>query len=83
MPYLLHEHLMALLAPSNHPRIQCGKNQTNSFEPILEDVPYSIVVENIIAKETRDMFKVFAMFFLSVLSYMYILYIQFGQPEKA
>ena len=55
MPYLLHEHPMALLAPANHPRImEYEKTQmNNSFESILdEDVPYSTVVENITAEET-------------------------------
>ena len=50
MAYLLHEDPMALLAPTNH--------LNNAFESILDDdVPYSIVVENITARETRDMFK--------------------------
>ena len=65
MPYLLHEDPMALPAPTNHPRMKCEKTQiNNSFESILdEDVPYSIVVKNITAEETMDMFKAFAMFF--------------------
>ena len=73
---------MALLAPANHLRMECEKTQTNnSFESILdEDVPYSIVVKNITAEETRDMFKAFAMHFLM---FFYILYIQFAVSEKA
>ena len=57
---------MALLAPTNHPRIQREKNPVNnSFQSILdEDVPFSIVVENVTAEETRDMLKAFAMLFL-------------------
>ena len=48
------------------------------FESILdEDVPYSIVVENITVEETRDIFKALAML-LCV-----FLYIQFGVSEKA
>ena len=63
MPYLLHEDPMAGLAPTNQRRIKCEKIQLNdSFESIFdEDVPYSIVVENITIEETRDMFKAFAM----------------------
>ena len=45
----------------------------NSFESILdEDVPYSIVVKNITAEETRDMFKAFAIHFFYV--FLYIIY---------
>ena len=56
MPYLLHQHPMALLTPVNHPRMEYEKIN-NSFESILnEDVPYSIVVKTITAEETRDMF---------------------------
>ena len=75
MPYLLHEHPMALLAPTNHPRIKCEKIQINNmFESIQdEDVPYLIVVENITAEETGDMFKAFALQFLRV--FLFILYI--------
>ena len=82
MPYLLHEHPMELLAPVNHPRMECEKTQiNNSFESILdEDVPYSIVVKNITAEETRDMFKAFATHFFM---FFYILYIQFAVSEKA
>ena len=59
VPYLLLEYPMALLAPTNQPRFKCEKIQLhNSFESILdEDVPYSIVVENVTARETRDIFK--------------------------
>ena len=63
---LLHEDPVALLTPTNHPQIKCEKPQLNNlFESILdEDVPYSIVLKNITAEETRDMFKVFAMLFV-------------------
>ena len=63
MPYLLHEDPMAGLAPTNQPRIKCEKIQLNDlFESIFdEDVPYSIVVENITIEETRDMLKAFTM----------------------
>ena len=59
MAYLLHEDPMALLAPTNQPGFICEKiHLNNAFESILDDdVPYSIVVENITARETRDMFK--------------------------
>ena len=80
MSNLLHEDPMALPAPTNHPRMKCEKTQiNNSFELMIrdEDVPYSIVVKNITAKETMNMLKVFAMFFI------YILYIQFGVSKKA
>ena len=78
MSYLLHEDPMALLVPTNESRNKCEKIQlSNSFESILdEDVPYSIVVENITAEEIRNIFKVFAM-----LLYVF-LYIQFGVFEK-
>ena len=53
----------------------------NTFESILdEDIPYSIVVKNITAEETRDMFKAFAMDFFV---FFYTLYIQFSVSEKA
>ena len=72
MPYLLHEDPMALPAPTNHTRKKCEKTQiNNSFESILdEDVPYSIVVKNITAEETRDMFKAFAIHFFYVFLYI-------------
>ena len=56
---MLHEDRMTLPAPTNHPRMECEKNQiNNSFESILDaDVPYSIVVKNITVEETMDMFK--------------------------
>ena len=75
-PYLLHEDLLTLLAPSKHSRIKCEKTQiNNSFESILDkDVPYSIVVENITAEETRDMFKAFPMHFSCTFLYIYIIY---------
>ena len=74
VPYLLHEHPMALLAPANHLQMECEKTQTNnSFESILdEDVPYSMVVKNNTAEETRDMFKAFAMHFF--MCFLYIIY---------
>ena len=42
--YLLYEHPVPLLAPTNHPQIKCEKNEVNrSFDSILdEDVRYSI-----------------------------------------
>ena len=82
MPYLLHEDPMALPAPTNHPRMKCEKTQiNNSFESILdEDVPYSIVVKNITAEETMDMFKAFAMHFL-VLFYIYYIF-NLEYPKK-
>ena len=74
VPYLLHEHPMVLLTPANHPRMECLKTQVNnSFESILdEDVPYSILVKNITAEETRDMLKAFAMHFF--MCFLYIIY---------
>ena len=73
MPYLLHELPVALLAPANHLRMKREKTQIkSSFESILdEDVPYSIVIKNITAEETRDMFKAFAM---HVFVFSYIIY---------
>ena len=86
MPYLLHEHPMALLAPANHPRImECEKTQmNNSFESILdEDVPYSIVVKNITAEETRDMFNVFAIHFFNVFFIYYMSNLQYPKKLEA
>ena len=85
MPYLLHEHPMALLASANHPRIiEYEKTQmNNSLESILdEDVPYSIVVENITSegRNNRASFKAFAILFFFV---FFILYIQFAVSKKA
>ena len=42
--YLLHEHPVPLLAPTNNPLMKCEKTEVNnSFESILdEDVPHSI-----------------------------------------
>ena len=74
VPYLLHEHPMALLAPTNHLRMECEKAQlNNSFESILDaDVPYSIVVKNITVGETRDMFKALAVhFFVFFIYYIF------------
>ena len=50
----------------------------NTFESILdEDIPYSIVVKNITAEETRDMFKAFAMdFFVFFIHYIFNLQYQ-------
>ena len=81
MPYLLHDYQMKLLAPTNPPRMECEKiHINNTFESILgEDVPYSIVVKNITAEETRDMSKAFAMDFFG---FFYILYTQFAASEK-
>ena len=72
MPDLLHDYQMKLLAPTNPPRMECEKIQiNNTFESILgEDVPYSIVVKNITAEETRDMFKAFAIHFFYVFLYI-------------
>ena len=73
VPYLLHDYQITLLAPTNHPRIECEKNQVNNtFESILdEDAPYSNVVKNITSEETRDMFKAFEMDFFV---FLYIIY---------
>ena len=59
MHYLLHEDPMTLLAPTSHSQVKCEKPQiNNSSESIVDEyVPYSVVVENITAEETRDMFK--------------------------
>ena len=55
---------MALVAPTNHSRIQCKKTQANNFfESILKDVLYSIVVGIITDEETEDMFNVFPILF--------------------
>ena len=71
---------MALLAPANHPRMECEKTETNNlFESILNgDVLYSIVVKNITAEETSNMFKAFAMRFLC----FFIYYIQFALSKN-
>ena len=71
MPYPLHEHPVALLAPNNHPRVKCEKTQFESIQD--EDVPYSVTVENITAEGTGDIFKAFALHFLC--AYIYILFI--------
>ena len=78
MPYLLHEDPMALLAPTNHPQMKCEITQINNLlESILDkDVPYLLVVKNITAEETMDMFKAFAMFF-----YIYYIFI-LEYPKK-
>ena len=67
---------MALLAPTNYPRLKCEKTQINNlFESIQdEDVPYSIVVETITAEETGGMFQTFCIAFFCVFFYMYIIY---------
>ena len=72
MPYLSHGYQMKYLAPTNHPRMEWEKNQiNNTFKSILdEDVLYLIVVKNIIAEETRDMFKAVAIDFVV---FLYIL----------
>ena len=46
--------------------MKCEKTQINSsLESILDDdVPYSIVVKNIITEETMDRFTAFAIHFL-------------------
>ena len=58
------------------------KSQINySFESILdEDLPYSIVVKNITAEETMDMFKALAMHFF-VLFYLYYIF-NLEYPKK-
>ena len=71
-----------LLLPTIH-ELNVKNQLNNSFESILdEDVPYSIVLENITAEETRDMFKAFAML-LCIFFFYIFLYIQFGVSEKA
>ena len=83
MPCLLHEHPIALLAPTNNPRMKCEKTQIkNLFESIQdEDATYSIVFENITAEETGYVQSVCIAFFNV---FLYILYIiQFGVFEKA
>ena len=84
MLYLLHEHPMVLLAPTNHLRITCEKSQlNNSFESIIdEDVPYSIVVENITAEETKDMFKPFAMLVMCFFICFYIFSLEYPKNLK-
>ena len=83
VPYLLHEHPMALLAPSNHPRMKCEKTQINNmFESIQNEiVPYSILVENITTEETGDMFKPFPLHILCVFIYIYIIF-NWEYPKK-
>ena len=82
MPYLLHEHPMELLAPVNHPRMECEKTQiNNSFESILdEDLPYSVAVKNITAEEARVCSKRLQCIFLCVIFIYYISNLQY--PEK-
>ena len=64
---------MALPAHTIHPRMKCENAQINNlFESILdEDWPCSIVVKNINAEETMDMFKAFAM-------HLFFLYIRYS-----
>ena len=70
-----------LLLPTIHEWNVKKTQINNTFESILdEDIPYSIVVKNITAEETRDMFKAFAMDFFV---FFYTLYIQFAVSEKA
>ena len=73
---------MALLAPTNHLRMECEKAQlNNSFESILdEDVPYSIVVKNVSAEETRIFSKRLQCIFLFLL---FILYFQYPKKLEA
>ena len=69
---------MALPAPTNDQRIECEKIQLNNSEWMLDkDVPYSIVVENITAEETRNIS--FAMFFMCFYIFLYIQFVS----EKA
>ena len=62
-----------LLLPTIHEWNVKKTQINNTFESILdEDIPYSIVVKNITAEETRDMFKAFAMDFF--VFFLYIIY---------
>ena len=64
---------MALLAPTNRPQTKCEKKTDNLLELIQDDyVPHSIIVENITAEETGDLFKVFGLHFLCLYIYIYI-----------
>ena len=73
VPYLLHEHPMALLAPAYHPRIKCEKTQINNlFESIQdEDTLYSIALENITAEEicSKHLHCIFFMCFFICIIY--------------
>ena len=62
VPYLPREDPFALFAPSNQPRIKCEKLQlSNTFESIIEDVRFSVVVEHNVIAETKDFVKAFEM----------------------
>ena len=76
---------MALPAPTNHSRMKCEKTQINNlFESILdEDVPYSIVVKNITAEETMNIFKAFAMHFLMFFYIYYIFKLEYPKKLEA
>ena len=82
--YLLDEDPVTLLASTNQPRIKCEKIYlNNSFESILdEDVQYSMLVENITAEETRDMFNAFAML-LYVFMYFCIFNLEYPRKLEA
>ena len=64
--------------------MECEKNQINNLLVSIldEDVPYSIVIENITAGETRNMFKEFAMHFLCFFTY-YIFNLHYPKKLKA
>ena len=55
--------------------MKCEKTQINNsfdFESILDkDVPYSILVKNITAEETMDMFKFFYVFLYNIFNLEY------------
>ena len=81
VPYLLREDPMALFAPTNQPRIKCETTQLhNSFDKILvENIRYSVAVENITVGETRDMVKAFAM----LLCVFYIFNLEYPKKLEA
>ena len=81
MPYLLHQHPMALLTPAN-PRMECEKNQiNNTLQSILdEDVPYLIVVKILPLKKQGICSKRLLCIFLCVFYILYIFNLQY--PEE-
>ena len=71
-----------LLLPTIH-ELNVKNQLNNSFESILdEDVPYSIVLENITAEETRDMFKAFAMLLCIFFFFTYFYIFNLEYPKK-
>ena len=48
-----------------------------------QDVPYSIVVKNITAEETEDMFKAFAIHFFHVFFIYYMFNLQYPKKLEA